>query len=1123
MKLTVAFSFLRVFAITLLLHYSSFAQDIHFELIKPPEDVSWQLTTSMSQGPDGFLWLANYTGIYKYDGHQFVHYLHDPKDPNSLADDRVECILAAKDGIVWIGTYVTGLDRFDPATGIFTHFHHAANDPNSISNDTVTALLQDHHGNIWIGSYGGIDLINTQTGSFTHFAHQSNNPASLSNNMVRSLYEDREGIIWVGTGSPFGENAEGSAGGLNRFDPVTHLFTSYRHDPNDPNSISDDRVRAIFEDSKGTLWIGTPGDGLQTLNRKTGVFTHYYFDPANPAKLSRPPVKKVLPYVDDHITYINEDNNGRIWIVTMEGGINVYDPSTKKLEHYGTDNSSREKVVTDQFWAGYKTKDDNLWISTWGASNGVFNLYKISAYEKKLPYINLNKIVGSFAEDSSGTLWLGTSRGLIHIGADGSQEQFLVDRDTASLANAILSLEREKKDQSFWAGTFRGLYHFDPVKKTFTGYRPQAGNPNSLLSDTVTDIHTDPAGEEIWVGGPLGLQLMDSKTRTFLKNFQNDPQDTNSISGNAVYRIIRDRNNQLWVGTRRGIDRFDESTGRFKRYMVTLGRVNAPFEDRDGNLWAASEQGLFKYNKDKDDFLNVSDLIGILTASTGVFWITEGLDSNLWLNTNVGIVKFDPKSNAAVLYGGNQGVVAQVVTTVGYTRKNGEVLYGTLNGYFAFRPEQLMNKLPPPIVNLTKFLLASKPVIPVQGGILTQPLSQATEIRLGHNQNTFSFEFASVDFAGYELGNRLQYMLENYDQSWRIGGDDKIAYYFDVPPGNYIFKVKAINDNGLSQEKSISVIIVPPWWHTWWAYSIFVLVMGGVIWAFILFRSRQLTRENKVLEEKVHHRTSQLQQSIEELRSTQNQLIQSEKMASLGELTAGIAHEIQNPLNFVNNFSEVSTELIDEMDAELKKGEINQARTIATDIRQNLEKINHHGKRADAIVKGMLQHSQRGSSQKEPTDINALADEYIRLCYHGLRAKDKFFNATIQTDFDKAVGTINVVPQDIGRVLLNLCNNAFYAVNEKKKTAGEAYQPTVSVQTKKLKNIVEIRIIDNGNGITPKVLDKIFQPFFTTKPTGQGTGLGLSLSYDIIKAHGGDIQVETEVGTGTSFIIHLPT
>ncbi len=298
-----------------------------------------------------------------------------------------------------------------------------------------------------------------------------------------------------------------------------------------------------------------------------------------------------------------------------------------------------------------------------------------------------------------------------------------------------------------------------------------------------------------------------------------------------------------------------------------------------------------------------------------------------------------------------------------------------------------------------------------------------------------------------------------------------------------------------------------------------ILILAVLIIVLIQFRNnRQKHKANLLLE----RQKQKVETTLSELKSTQAQLIQSEKMASLGELTAGIAHEIQNPLNFVNNFSDLNKELLEELKDEADKGNIDEVKAIASDVIENEEKINHHGKRAGAIVKGMLQHSRANTGKKEPTDINALADEYLRLSYHGLRAKDKNFNADFKTDFDESIGKIHVVPQDVGRVLLNLFNNSFYAVNEKKKLSEISYKPSVSVQTKRLNDKVEIIVSDNGNGIPKHIVDKIFQPFFTTKPTGQGTGLGLSLSYDIIKAHGGELKVETKEGEGAVFIFSLP-
>ncbi len=375
----------------------------------------------------------------------------------------------------------------------------------------------------------------------------------------------------------------------------------------------------------------------------------------------------------------------------------------------------------------------------------------------------------------------------------------------------------------------------------------------------------------------------------------------------------------------------------------------------------------------------------------------------------------------------------------------------------------------------------------------------------------------------------------------------------------------------ISFVESITKIISPSFYEKW--ENVFDTAgVFGFIWLGAIFiytnkqvkalekeRLKSIEQEKELklttalkaeLEIQVNERTAdlmaqkiELEQTLAELTNTQKQLIQSEKMASLGELTAGIAHEIQNPLNFVNNFSEVSTELVDEMNEEIAKGNTEEAAAIAKDLKQNLEKINHHGKRAGDIVKGMLQHSRKSGGVKEPTDINALADEYLRLAYHGLRAKDKSFNATMKTDFDSTIGNINIIPQDMGRVILNLITNAFYAITTPQPPKGgalkdpnnvEHYNPTVWVTTKLITppsggRGVLINVKDNGNGIPQSILDKIFQPFFTTKPTGQGTGLGLSLSYDIVKAHGGEIKVNTKESTGiageetgTEFSIILP-
>ncbi len=400
--------------------------------------------------------------------------------------------------------------------------------------------------------------------------------------------------------------------------------------------------------------------------------------------------------------------------------------------------------------------------------------------------------------------------------------------------------------------------------------------------------------------------------------------------------------------------------------------------------------------------------------------------------------------------------------------------------------------------------------------------------------------YATKSFADYNIDKSFELMREALKLGNELRANDLLAKihhgFYEICKKNKMYEDALLHlETHLSIEKEIhNATITQKTQHLEISHRVEKSRQETEMYRLRNAELANLYEEIKQQKEEIETQKTNIEQTLVELKAAQAQLIQSEKMASLGELTAGIAHEIQNPLNFVNNFSEVNIELAAELNEELNKTGIlssdkNILEEIVNSIIQNHEKILNHGKRADSIVKNMLQHSRRNAGQKEPHDINALADEYLRLSYHGLRAKDTSFNATLKTDFDQSIGKINMVPQDIGRVLLNIFNNAFYSVNEKKKqrienssTAQEVYEPAILVSTKKLGDKIQIIIKDNGNGIPQNVLDKIFQPFFTTKPTGQGTGLGLSLSYDIIKEHGGELTVTTQEGVGAEFIIQLP-
>ena len=1093
-------------------------QQVKFNPVAGTNGVTLGKINNIARDKYGFIWFSDQSNrcIIRFDGSHMTRYRNDPKNSNTLGGYYPECLFADTAGNIWIGFYGMGLDKFNPVTNSFTHYRHDKNDPGSLSDDFVTAVLVDHLGNIWVGDYGGVDLLDENTGKFKHYSSKANDPASLSCNTVRALYEDKAGELWVGTGFPFNDVNEG---GLNRFNRSTGTFTRYMNDPKNPQSLAANKVRAIFEDSYGNFWIGTNGDGLHTMDRKTGLFTRHTYNPANPHQLSRTQLKDGF----DRITFITEDAGKKIWIGTLMNGITRYDPMSKQITHYGNSDDKTGALKDSTTWWANATPDGFIWLSTQFA-----NLFKIDIYNTVIPHFgnSVNDGVYAFNEESASVCWYGTVSGLLRKDyKKGTTRRFVNDPGNSnSISNNRVTEILKDKQGDFWIGTRDGVNHFNLKTEKFTRYYHDAVS-KAALANRIVCLCED-GDSNIWAGAfGGGLNMLNPKTGKST-NYKNDPADITTISNDAVTAILEDETTDMWIGTENngGLNKMNRQTGKFTHYLPGLV-ISSLYKDAEGIIWVGTPSGLFRYNRKSDAFNSIAE------ENSGnniveVESIIADKKDNLWISTESGLYMLNKKRDQVIRYGKENGLQdANNFFYFGssFCRQDGELNFGYEGGYYAFYPDSLKASKGKTELYFTKFWLDNKEMLPGKSELLPASLYNTKEIRLNHDQNVFSFSATFVDFRNAG-DKRIYYKLENYDQDWRTCGAEDRIQYFKVPSGKYNFRIKTANSsNGEWTEKSINIIISPPWWTTWWAYCIYGLLLITLVFSIHRYqKERVIKAERERTRAKELAQAKEIEKAYHELRNTQSQLIQSEKMASLGELTAGIAHEIQNPLNFVNNFSEVNSELIAEMKEELTKGNLEEATTIATSIDENEQKIIFHGKRADAIVKSMLQHSRSSNGVKEPTDINALADEYLRLAYHGLRAKDQSFNATLKTDFDETIGSINIISQDIGRVILNLITNAFYVVDEKKKSGIAGYEPTVSVSTKKVADKVFISVKDNGNGIPQKVLDKIFQPFFTTKPTGQGTGLGLSLAYDIVKAHGGELKVETKEGEGSTFIIHLP-
>jgi ligand-binding sensor domain-containing protein len=785
---------LPVFLALLAIPYSPQAQQVTFNRVS----ATFWGGQGITQDPQGYMWFIG-NGLHRYNGYTSVSYFNEPTSFNSLAANQLEAICADHNGIIWIGTYAAGLDFLDPSTGIFTHFRHKQGDSTSLSNDTVTAILEDHEGTIWVGTVEGLDKFDQTKRTFTHYSHDTRNPTSLSNNYVSVLYEDRQGILWIGTGSPYAEQGEG---GLNRLDKKTGKFIHYLYDPKNPHSLINNKVRAVFEDSKGTFWIGTAGDGLHTMNRLTGRFERLRYDPAHPEGLSRPPVKnkKVQWWSDDFITFIKEDASGAIWIGTFQAGLNRYDRQTGKMTHYNSFNDNSLGKLPTVFWCAYTSNEGVLWIGSWEGA------YRVDPLRKAIPHFSTGSPVNRIYEDASGILWLGTNNGLLRNNRlKGTISGFVHERHNplSISSNSIWSI-CEDHSGTLWVGTDDGLNRFNLTTQTFTRYQHKREDDNSIGRGSVDVIYEDLHGS-LWVAPySAGLDRMDRQSGKFI-HYRNHSKDTYSLSKASISCIQEDRLGSLWIGTLEGggLNRLQPQTGKFHRYLYGAD-ITSILEDSDGIIWITTGSGLYQYNRSLDSFSRFTDPGAAITSPIIAAAILEDDQKNLWINSSIGIVRINPQRNQTTIYGKNHGVMVDnfAAQSGRYKGKNGELFFGDLKGYYAFYPGDFILNPTAPQVMISDFRLADRPVKPGNNEPLSVPLMQTKEIRLDYNQNVFSFEFTGIHYSSPE-DNRHLYMLENLDNTWQKTGPEKVVNYYNVPPGRYVFRVKASNSDGVWEREPL--------------------------------------------------------------------------------------------------------------------------------------------------------------------------------------------------------------------------------------------------------------------------------------------------------------------------------
>jgi signal transduction histidine kinase/ligand-binding sensor domain-containing protein/DNA-binding response OmpR family regulator len=1076
---------LKLFLYYILFIHPFFAesQDVKITPIPFTFDPSLTNIVGMCQDDKGFIWLAdNYNGLVKYDGTNKKYYKSNPYDSNSLHTNRLECLYAGKGGIVWIGSNHEGLDRLDPSTETFTHFQNDPADPHSLRNNQIQALLEDRSGTLWIGTGKGLDTLDRKTGHFVHIRDDTPAGRLLDQIMVRSIYEDHAGRIWIGTGDAF-DRRDQPAAGLYQFEKESGLITHYRHDPDDPTSLVGNRIRALFEDSQGNFYVGSDGDGLHIMDREAGTFRRLPNMSKNPTALSRPPVNPNASYAVDHITFINEDSQGAIWIGTYAGGINRYNPKSRTMEFFGKSGVGSHYLEKNDFWTLLKTKDNLLWVSGWEPETENQVLFQISTFQNHFEHIPIGTRALVFAQNNQEGVWIGSEKGLFGHNVNQSKDSFFSFVRNTLGSVIIWDLKFDQADNLWVATLWSGVYYFDRQKMSFMRFGQEENGKNGLSSMMAQVILPIPDGNT-WIGTTGGLDLFNPRSGK-ITHFTHDPDNPNSLSANAVYSLLEDSKGRIWVATVNGINLYRRESADFERFLEKSGvPVIEIYEDSKKRIWASTyRSGFYLLDPQTGTFNPYYDNTGLINDMLLITGLVEDESKFLWLYTDIGFIRLDPETKNAALFGNSWKKPSDTgfYSLNAFISKNKEIFVGNATGYFSFKPSELEKQYPgEPVPYLAGFYLKDRIVSShTDSKILPKHLNETSEIRLPYDQNTFSLAFGSIDFVTLESEKNIRYKLENHDDTWRNGSTYK-ADYFSVPPGEYVFHIQATNRYGNIGTRLISIIVMPPWFTQWWAWVSYAILLSLLLYLVYGFLLRRKLAQAEVMR-------------LQELDQFKTRIY------------TNLTHEFRTPLTVISG---IADHLLSHPSIENLKG--------------GLPMIKRNGAQLLRLVDQMLDLSKLQSGRLKTKMIHDNIMGYLKYLtesFHSL-ADTKDIRLHLLAEFEELY--MDFDPEKIQAIFSNLVGNAIKFT----PPGGNIYIKLDKLSSVEMVDFLEIKVKDTGKGIPAEHLSHIFDRFFqvdnsATRPD-EGSGIGLALTKELVQLLSGTIEVTSQIGKGSEFTLRLP-